>query len=324
MAGCSGGDGAGEEGTPTPNDAPIAFDANAATMRGVINDTEALQKSSEGFGVFAYYTEGTVWGTASSSNPQPNFMNNQQVTYGTSAWTYTPVKYWPNDNTNKYISFFAYAPYRSSDVVASSPQPTVSYTWSNTLSDQTDLLYDNTQTDLYKTTTTDRVTFTFRHALAAVEFKVRRKNQTGSPIYLREKSDKVMTVTPSAAINTSGTFNLVTGSWGSPVTGTPTVTYAASDINSSILVGNTGLKEYTDENAHLLSNSPNLLLLMPKDGLTTFNFTIYYTLGTTEKVASSSFTLAEGIKMGTKYTVILVIDDTVESYVLREREAEQW
>lgn len=60
-----------------------------------------------GFGVFAYYN-----GTANHDNgDKPNFMYNQKVTSTDgSDWTYTPVKYWPN-NTNDQVSFFAYAPY---------------------------------------------------------------------------------------------------------------------------------------------------------------------------------------------------------------------
>lgn len=41
-------------------------------------------------------------------------MYNQAAEYDskTSAWTYSPIKYWPNRDGDK-ISFFAYAPYES-------------------------------------------------------------------------------------------------------------------------------------------------------------------------------------------------------------------
>jgi len=86
-----------------------------------------------GFGVLAYHTDETTWSTAKST-ATPNFMWNQSVTWnsGNSVWTYTPVKFWPNDfstdvvdqkqgagqDNNSYgsknggkVSFFAYAPY---------------------------------------------------------------------------------------------------------------------------------------------------------------------------------------------------------------------
>ena len=84
-----------------------------------------------GFGVFA-----THYPTADNNRTsyvmdksafKPNFMYNQKVTWSTDPtdhWTYTPVKYWPNDysagdvgggatgsGSNGQLSFFAYAPY---------------------------------------------------------------------------------------------------------------------------------------------------------------------------------------------------------------------
>ena len=77
-----------------------------------------------GFGVAAQYTEATAWADYTKTTPF-NFMWNQQVGWDASlsAWTYTPVKYWPNDNQpadhdgatgsqeHSYLSFFAYAPF---------------------------------------------------------------------------------------------------------------------------------------------------------------------------------------------------------------------
>lgn len=108
---------------------PIAFSTymgdQAVTRAGATGamTTETLQ--TNGFGVFAYHTV-----AAYNSSTAPNFMYNQQVSYNStsSAWTYNPVKYWPNDfsgsavdnrvsdaatgsGTNGYLSFFAYAPY---------------------------------------------------------------------------------------------------------------------------------------------------------------------------------------------------------------------
>ncbi len=90
---------------------------------GMIDDA---QLKTSGFGVFAQYTGSTAWTSYTDKATTPfNFMWNQQVgwTEGSSAWTYSPVKYWPNDNQpadnngaqgsqeHSYLSFFAYAPY---------------------------------------------------------------------------------------------------------------------------------------------------------------------------------------------------------------------
>lgn len=84
----------------------------------------SLRLQSFGFGVFAQYAGNTAWTSYSEKSTTPfNFMWNQKVSWdGISAWTYSPVKYWPNDNnpaddagatgsqTHSYLNFFAYAP----------------------------------------------------------------------------------------------------------------------------------------------------------------------------------------------------------------------
>jgi len=95
-----------------------------------------------GFGVFAFYTKGTDYPNvtatgADGSKPStispititPDFMYNQQIYWdGTSSWTYSPLKYWPNEfaagavdaqttspaqgaAVNGKVSFFAYGPF---------------------------------------------------------------------------------------------------------------------------------------------------------------------------------------------------------------------
>ena len=73
--------------------------------RGVVLDNGNFSN----FGVFASYTDGD-W----SETSLINFMYNQLVqrVNANSEWTYTPLKYWPADQSYK-VSFFAYAPYAS-------------------------------------------------------------------------------------------------------------------------------------------------------------------------------------------------------------------
>lgn len=67
---------------------------------GNITDAQSLAAKG-GFGVFAYQTGGTDY-TAGQTTFPPDFMYNQKVT-GTDVaapvWSYSPIKYWPNDNT---------------------------------------------------------------------------------------------------------------------------------------------------------------------------------------------------------------------------------
>lgn len=113
--------------TDAQSASPIDFGtyfSNGAVTRagapGAINTTDAL-KASEGFGVFAYYTQDKDYDAVGDQTP--NWMYNQKVKWdGASAWTYSPLKYWPNDNgkaddkgstgtTTSKVSFFAYAPF---------------------------------------------------------------------------------------------------------------------------------------------------------------------------------------------------------------------
>ncbi len=105
----------------------VMFDTytSSATRAGAagVMTTTSLQ-GGDGFGVFATYSDGDDYNSATAT---PNFMYNQQVTYSSSAWTYSPLKYWPNETVNDSqspaatgptgvakadkLSFFAYAPY---------------------------------------------------------------------------------------------------------------------------------------------------------------------------------------------------------------------
>ena len=108
----------------------IAFDTYLSTTRAYtagVMTTELL--GDPGFGVFAYHNAATTSVNGSYAyTVGPNYMYDQQVTYGTS-WTYSPLKYWPNETTmdmyavsgaatsrdkNDVISFFAYAPWVAS------------------------------------------------------------------------------------------------------------------------------------------------------------------------------------------------------------------
>lgn len=187
---------------------PVAFSAyvNRSTTRGgatgqLTTDgtggTTSLR--TEGFGVFGYYT-----GTAGYSQAAlPNFMYNQKVTYNSTNWEYSPVKYWPNGEgeatgtQNHYLTFFAYAPYvdvnsmgRIDDAPATTGidesttgitaltrvgdcgDPMVSYHVNFNPDQQVDLCWAMPREDLTKPSIADRVAFDFQHALAALNVQI--------------------------------------------------------------------------------------------------------------------------------------------------------
>lgn len=147
---------------------------------GNITDVKSLAEKG-GFGVFAYQTGGDNYENTAKKKFTPDFMYNQVVTGTVSGdddnktvtWSYSPIKYWPNDNTtaddagatgenNKgKVSFFAYAPYAdpsatnantTSGITAVSANsaksdPTVTYKLATKSSDNVDLLWGTAETN---------------------------------------------------------------------------------------------------------------------------------------------------------------------------------
>lgn len=94
-----------------------AYSGRTVTKGGPTVDMNLDSLKKWGFGVFATYTETDAFeDLANDKGANDNFMFNQQVTFDGSAWTYSPVKYWPNPTNgqaadDQKVSFFAYAPY---------------------------------------------------------------------------------------------------------------------------------------------------------------------------------------------------------------------
>ena len=179
------------------NPVPIVFDTNVegqATTRGVVNSEADL--ALEGFSVFAYYTGTNTFSEAAI----PNLMYNQHVT-GSSAdgvnytWSYTPVKYWPNNEGDK-VTFFAYGTHaavtqdasdntRDATGLASgitaisgnghSGVPYLIYKLDAEtvdIGDMRDLLYATGSYNNTKPSINDKISFSFNHALSAFGFGV--------------------------------------------------------------------------------------------------------------------------------------------------------
>lgn len=158
-----------------------------------------------GFGAFASYTGRKRY---ESTTVAPDFMYNQQVINGTSAWEYNPVKYWPNDEY-EYVTFFAYAPYEPApandgrciidmskndeegdpNIVyrisedpwntdgdeKTEPQVDLMYGFNNTTSTAQKPWYDQNRKDYGVNPSVKRLTYTFAHALACFANEVTLK-----------------------------------------------------------------------------------------------------------------------------------------------------
>ena len=166
-----------------------ATNGRSATRAAGREDLSRLK--ADGFGVFAcrtgkhpYVSSSIIW----------NFMWNQKVEYSGGSWTYSPVKYWPNEMTgeegDEYITFFAYAPYSRRDNSDMASKCIVDFSnnsetgdawltyqlggeeddWQN---DQVDLLYAVAKDRKRPEKTGSKIKFSFRHALAGAGDRVK-------------------------------------------------------------------------------------------------------------------------------------------------------
>lgn len=165
----------GEEGAESPS-VPLVFSTTVdAQTRGGALTTDNLSSA----GVFAYFTNGAF----DASTAKPNFMYNQKLEKSGGAWTYSPLKYWPN-NENDRITFVAYAPYvdeatpggsnLSFTGLAAAGYPVLTYTVPAKEADQTDLLAAAPLKDRYYSAVTgSSIKLDMQHALTKVTFKVK-------------------------------------------------------------------------------------------------------------------------------------------------------
>ena len=192
----------------------VGFGSYTEQFQTRSSDVQRAIPDGGSMGVYAYYHDGSTWAADanalslddSANKLLPDFMWNQQCTYSTdlNAFVYTPLKYWPNEESDK-LSFIAYYPYTAEspgnpESPASPAQtgltplltnsgkglPSFNFTVKDDAADQVDLLVSDLIVDLPQTRDTeddpgtpfndlsiyDKVKFLFHHALAKVEFRI--------------------------------------------------------------------------------------------------------------------------------------------------------
>lgn len=184
-----------------------------AQARAAELTTDMLKE--KGFGVFAYYTGTKDWGDA-KTNATPNFMYNQEVAWDASAWGYSPIKYWPEQQT-EYISFFAYGPFNNNQdtpsatittmsAANSTGIPTVTFTQANDVTKMVDFVAGVAMNQTYSPEGNDdskTVSFNLKHELTRVNFAAKLDRDAYSD---SEEKLKTRVVVKSININSGGKF----------------------------------------------------------------------------------------------------------------------
>ncbi len=228
-------------------------DTKAGTGGELVTDVEAgkVDLKSAGFGVFGYYANGEMY----SETSKPDFMYNTKVTYddGEDVWTYSPLKYWPNEFGTEAVSeevdrvtFFAYAPHvfvtPSTGIVETDPDkgitalsrnsatgdPMVKYISSLNPGGDVDLCWavnENTgrpHIDAVKPNAKDKIKFNFKHALAALNVQIKAdfsaermtaEQEAATKIFVRSVSFEGFTTKGSLNLNSNWTSENTNPNW---------------------------------------------------------------------------------------------------------------
>ena len=164
----------------------ISFDGYLGRSAVAVNGTrgseltkDALQTSTEGFGVFGNYSKDSEGSTHAYGE---NLFKNQKVFYSDSKWTYTPYKYWLAEG---HIDFLAYAPYDSKyDGNTALTGSKINFTVEHDVALQKDLLWANA---VGQTQDDNPVKFTFNHALSRLGYTVKLKEKCADDVTITLK-----------------------------------------------------------------------------------------------------------------------------------------
>lgn len=283
-----------------------------AVSRGHVTSIDKL--AEEGFGVFAYYTGADNFDNA--ANTTPNFMYNQQVTSTSGSatekdandfvgwdgeWTYTPVKYWPN-NLNDKVSFFAYAPYSEGGngtnftlpAFGTTGAPTLTFNVGTDVEEHEDLLYTSPVMDKSKNSNDPinidtKVSFAFKHALSRIGFQAEvmvdkvNGDATGAAdddnTTTSENLDQYTTITINKVqligkFYVSGTMSLTNGTWSSQAYSTENEGLVTYELNSETETDfatrenqkpNANIFKTNDIAIRQLNNEKNYIMIIPQN-----------------------------------------------------------
>lgn len=162
-----------DDNTPDMPQGDIPLDFGVSVDQAVSRAAETTASSLSSMGVYAYHTGSSNL----STSDKPNFMCNQKVerTNSASPWTYSPVKYWPNNPADK-VSFYAYGPYAPKGLNVSgttqSGPPTMEYTIQGAEADQADLVIAGALPNQTYASNNGKVSFKMFHALTRVDINV--------------------------------------------------------------------------------------------------------------------------------------------------------
>lgn len=285
---------------PVMHDIPIGFTSSVVSEEEASTRGDVITDVSDMY-VFASYTGKSDWATTDMTN----FMYMQKMTKASgSGWTYSPLKYWPNNDKDK-ISFFAYAPASITGIVPSAVNvagPKVTYTVPTKESEKQDILLG---ADMNKKKSDATVVLQMKHVLSQIKFVV--KNGKGGTTKVVKGLEVKAPSIGTASFTTDGKI-----SWTIDTTGN-TKTFVAE---SSFTNGNTvSVPDNIGEKTGVIAT----FFLLPVENAGQFTVSLTYTLqksgeaSVTELTATSYFPASPQWLPGSNITYTLsIVDDRLE------------
>jgi len=228
------------------------------------------------FSVYGYNTGATAFSVAAVA--APTLMSDQLVTYAGGKYTYTPLRYWPTDEANNKLSFFAVYPTSVKMAnLATAKAGNVAFTTADAPASQIDFMVSDIAADMAysntNTTTNGLVSLNFHHMLTKVNVKAKGVNDENGTIAVTVKSvtfsgiNNAGTLTPSFEAAANENNGSTTFAW-SGVTGDKTYAYP---VDGAVLP--TDAFAYVCGNANVNSAA---LLMVPQTISSTAKITIVY------------------------------------------------
>ena len=314
-----------------------------AQVRGIETTTANL----DNMGVYASYTvgENNAAATWADDTSKPNFMYNQLVEKSGSAWTYSPLKYWPTTK-NHSISFFAYAPQtaKSNSVITTNSEntatgaPTLTVTLPTTdLKKMVDFVAGVQMNKKHSNDASvgNTVKFNLKHELTRLAIKAKVSEDVWKTDGTQNKTMVVITdiqLDPVAEgqFYSSGVYKFATND---SEVGTWTGAAATTALDLSTLYTKTNYTVGTgyNENGFILENSTaknlfdadHYLFLIPANGATGLTngkatVTVTYDIVTTDGNLAGGCSVSHAVKtvaipagtlkQGTAYTLTITIN----------------
>lgn len=272
------------------------------------------QLKTDGFGVFGNYSKDatTAYGE--------NLFKNQKVTYSDPNWTYSPLRFWPEQG---HIDFLAYAPYDATATLKKKDATETALTCidfkvEKNVADQKDLLYAKAEGKKKDniSSTGNKVKFHFYHALSKLGYSVKLYGDyTSNNVKFSLNNITLAGSAPNAAKSaqafyTKGIIDLSTGNW------------TSKDATKQDFTWLSETKDVTSASASKPYKNPtsDYLFVIPQDfsqdGNTLYvivKYTITYTDGGAPSITNTVYKkLTTNFKEGKAYTLNLTIGLPIE------------